>query len=174
MPRIYTRTGDDGSTYCMALRGRVSKSHPLIELMGTLDEANSALGLAAALAQDSGVKEFLEELQRILFRVGFNISGTGELEDSIVSWLEAKTDEFLEDFEFKGFILPGGSPSAATIHLARSIVRRAERRLVRVVEEGIIGKERASLALRILNRASDALFAAAVKEARKTGRIVYL
>ena len=174
MARIYTRTGDDGTTYCMLLRGRVSKAHPLIEFMGALDEANSALGLAASQAVDEDVKRFLEDLQRILFRVGFHLSGTGSLEEDTVKWLEEKTDEFLGDFEFKGFILPGGSPSAAAIHLARSIVRRAERRLVEVVEKGIVERDRASLPLRVLNRASDALFAAAVREAEKTGRIVYL
>ena len=174
MPRIYTRTGDDGSTYCMAMGKRVSKAHPLIEFMGTLDEANSALGLAAAQANDEEVKAFLEELQRIIFRVGFHLSGTSNLEEDIVSWLENITDRFLGDFEFKGFILPGGSVSSAAIHLARSIVRRAERRLVGLVEEGIIDREKASTPLRVLNRASDALFAAAVREARKTGKIVYL
>ncbi len=173
MARIYTRTGDDGFTYCFLLGRRVPKDHPLIEFMGALDEANSAVGLAASLVEDEEVAGFLRELQRILFNVGFHLSGARRLDESVVEWLERSTDKFMEGFEFRGFILPGGTPGSAAIHLARSMVRRAERRLVAAMREhGFEG--RASIALKVLNRASDALFAAAVREAMRSGAIEFV
>ncbi len=177
MARIYTRTGDKGDTYCMALRSRVAKDHPLIEFMGSLDEANSALGLAADLASDEELVGLVRRMQRMLFNVGFHLSGRELLSESDVDWLERIADEYLEGFEFKGFILPGGSPASSALHLARSILRRAERRLVTVRSSGIslpVGDEQVLLALKVLNRMSDALYALAIHEAQRSGKLEYL
>ncbi len=174
MPRIYTRTGDSGETFCAALNSRVPKDHPLIEFMGALDEANSMIGLARSQVRDPEVEEFLRWLQRLLFNVGFHVSGREVLREDDVASLERYSDRFLEGFEFKGFILPAGPAGAAALHVARAIVRRAERRLVSAVRQGILDSGRAALALKVLNRASDALFAAAVRETQRYGEIEYL
>jgi len=172
--RIYTRTGDDGYTFCAALRERVPKDHPLIEFVGSLDEANSFIGLARSLAEDPHVVEFLERLQRVLFEVGFLVAGSKGPSDDVVEWLESETDKMLGDFRLERFILPGGPPGAAAIHAARAVLRRAERRLVAAAREGHLTEDKARKAMRILNRASDALFAAAIKEALAKGELEYV
>jgi len=175
MARIYTRTGDEGETYCYSLGRRVPKDHPLMEFLGTLDEANSSLGLAASMVEGKA-REDLRRIQRLLFRVGFTLSGKKEVTDADVEWLEKVADEYLAGFVFKGFILPGGSQPAAATHLARSIVRRAERRLVSLYRSKKlpVNEEIARLLLRTLNRTSDALYAIAVWLDKEAGTLEYV
>ncbi len=160
--KLYTRTGDKGDTYCMALGRRVRKDHPLLELLGTLDEANSFIGLARSLLPgDEGVASDLKWIQGLLFRIGFTISGGSHLSEDDVSRLEEITDRYFEGVELRHFILPHGPPPASALHVARAVVRRAERRLITTLREVEVG--RGDLILRALNRASDALFAIAVR-----------
>jgi len=173
--RIYTRTGDEGETYCYSLGKRIPKDHPLMEFLGSLDEANSAVGLAASMAQGRP-REDLRKIQRILFNVGFTLSGKKMVSDADVEWLEQVADYYLADFTFKGFIIPGGSTPSAATHLARSIVRRAERRLVALYrgKKLPVNDEIAKLLLRVLNRTSDALYAIAVWLDREAGTLEYV
>ena len=178
MPRIYTRSGDKGDTFCYALGGRVPKYHLVMELLGTIDEANSAIGLARAacgMLRDSGIPLFLRRAQEILFLVGFSVSGAKELEGGEVEELEKWVDRLMEGIELKGFILPAGGECASRIHLARAIVRRAERLFFKARDEGLLSKGDAiDEAGRVLNRLSDALFAAAVRAAHEGPGLEYV
>ncbi len=157
--KVYTKTGDGGETSLYS-GGRVFKTDPRIEAYGTIDELNSLLGLLASESLPKGMAEQLTDIQSVLFDIGASMADaeaklatapavwdTGRLE----SWIDAM-DAGLEDL--RAFILPGGSRPAALAHLARTVCRRAERRVVAVaqVDSGIIP---------YLNRLSDALFVAA-------------
>ena len=169
MARIYTRTGDKGDTFCYALGGRVPKYHPVMELLGTIDEANSAIGLARAACAaltSSEIPLLLRRAQEILFLVGFSISGARGLRGGEVEELERWVDKLMEGIDLKGFILPAGGECASRIHLARAVVRRAERLFFKARDEGLLGEGSAIEEVgRVLNRLSDALFAAAVRAA---------
>ena len=172
LSRIYTRTGDDGTT---ALRtgGRRAKHDLRIEAYGSIDEANSAIGLArVATASDADcarVDAMLLCVQNDLFDLGADLcvppGANGEPEplrivQSQVDHLERKIDEFNAELEpLRSFVLPGGSPAAAALHLARTVTRRAERLLVALASAP--GEEVGGPALRYINRLSDFLFVAA-------------
>lgn len=168
--RLYTRSGDQGTTYCAALGKRVSKSHPLIELVGTLDEAESALGLAQSLLPDGldDIARDLEWAQNLLFRVGFTIAGRKCVSEDDVRVLEEMSDRYSRNLE-PLFVLHGGHPSSAACSLARSIVRRAERTLVGVLESGVEMPE-GGLLLKTLNRLSDALYAVSQALNKRLGK----
>jgi cob(I)alamin adenosyltransferase len=166
---IYTRSGDDGYTYCVALGGRVPKDHPLIEFNGVLDEAVSAIGLARSLLPPEAgeADRDLEIIQRILFALAASVSRREGAPQKAVSVLESMVDKYFGE-PLRHFILPGGSPAASAVHLARTLVRRAERRLVeasRLLPGGVHPS-----VLKVINRASDALFAIAVYIARRHGK----
>ena len=168
MGRLYTRSGDDGFTYGMA-GVRVPKSHPLIEFYGALDEANSMIGFARSLLlRDS--PEYDDELryfQELLFRVGFSLtSGEPRIGDDDVRRLEEIVDRYYGE-PLRTFILPSGPPGVAALHVARSVVRRAERRLVALKVNGVMDVN--PVLLRVLNRLSDALYAIALHATRKLG-----
>src|SRR6185312_6386252 len=136
--KIYTRTGDDGTTGLIG-GSRVSKSDPRIECTGALDELNASLGVAAVLA-DGPLLEALRNAQSNLFVIGSHLAVPAEstyrsslpvLEDSMVFELESQIDAAESQLPpLQNFILPGGSELAARLHLARTICRRAERVLV--------------------------------------------
>lgn len=163
--KIYTKTGDAGET---GLYGdeRVVKAHPRVEAYGTVDEANSALGLARSLLprEHLDLHDLLERIQNALFDLGADLATRmGSLyEKNIVRMdaqdveeLEKAIDRYMEESPpFRGFILPGGHPSAAALHLARTAVRRAERKVVALSREEPVNPE----AIRYLNRLSDLLF----------------
>lgn len=166
--KIYTRTGDDGSTGLVD-GSRRSKADARMHAIGEVDEANSALGIAiAALEQDSGDAELVAGLRRIqndLFDLGADIATPGEdftpgemslrIVQSQVDWLETSIDNANEQLEpLTSFILPGGSVAAAAMHLARAVTRRAERALVMAAAGEAINP----LATTYLNRLSDYLF----------------
>lgn len=166
MSKIYTRTGDDGTTG-LGDGTRVAKDSLRVEAYGTVDEANSAIGLV--LAQDSvpsALRHCLTEVQHDLFELGGElcIPGHTAIEQSFVSRLENKLDEFNADLPpLKEFILPGGGHAAAACHLARTIVRRAERRVGALQRAEPIRPE----VVRYLNRLSDLLFVVARRLARE-------
>ncbi|MCE4625262.1 MAG: cob(I)yrinic acid a,c-diamide adenosyltransferase [Desulfurococcales archaeon] len=178
MTRLYTRTGDKGETFCLAAGGRVPKSSVLIELVGALDEAATALGAAWAFCEevcDEEIRDFLEEAQRIIFNVGFSLSGKKTLKGDEVRRLEALSDKFMEGIELKGFVLPGSTKESSMIHLARVAVRRAERRFFSALDSGALEKDDNTAYLgQVLNRLSDTLFAAALKVEAERGKIRYV
>ncbi len=161
MGSLYTGYGDGGYTYCARTGAKVPKDNPVIEFMGTLDEASSAIGLACSLLprDTSAIDDVLRGMQRLLYRVASHISGYGEVSEDDVAWLEEVADKYYGE-PLKEFILPGPPPAAAAIHLARTIVRRLERRYVTAVRSGHLPRD--SVVMRVLNRMSDALFAIAV------------
>jgi cob(I)alamin adenosyltransferase len=167
--RIYTRTGDDGTT---ALAGgqRRSKSDLRIEAYGTIDETNAAIGMArSALGVDvAGLDRILARIQNDLFDLGADLAtpadaerGEGALRivQNQVTRLEADIDSLNENLApLKSFVLPGGTPAAAALHLARTISRRAERLMVALVATP--GEQVDAPAMRYVNRLSDLLFVA--------------
>jgi cob(I)alamin adenosyltransferase len=165
MPRIYTKTGDDGTTGLL-YGGRVSKADLVPEACGTIDEAVALIGLARAHARDDGLGELLE-LQRELFVVGADLAtnpdGRSRLEPGVslvspemVARLETRIDELVASHPLpNAFIVPGANPVSASLDVARSVIRRAERRVVELRESGGVVNEDA---FRYLNRLSDALF----------------
>ena len=165
--KVYTRTGDDGTTALFG-GGRVAKSHPRIAAYGTVDEANAALGMArAALADaDDALRQradaLLGRIQEELFVLGGDLASPGDtkypvprIEAAHTERLEADIDALTADLTpLKHFVLPGGTPAAAALHLARTVCRRAERH---VVETAAL-EEVSADALHYLNRLSDFLF----------------
>jgi cob(I)alamin adenosyltransferase len=166
--KIYTRTGDDG-TSGLVDGSRVAKSSPRMTAIGDVDEANSAIGVAiAALAEDhAAVAAHLRLIQNEMFDLGADIATPfgGEYEEhalrivaSQVSRIETEIDAMNADLPpLTSFILPSGSAAVASLHLARAIVRRAERSTVALAAS----EEVSNAALAYLNRLSDHLFVAA-------------
>jgi cob(I)alamin adenosyltransferase len=159
--RIYTRKGDDGETDLRSGE-RVSKSSRRIEAYGTVDEANGRVGSAAARVDDEDVLDALETVQNGMFKTQADLANTDKDEEdprvtnADVEKVEALIDAFDDELEpLTNFILPGGSHAGAALHEARSVVRRAERRVVALAEEG--GTEENEV-LNYLNRVSDLLF----------------
>jgi cob(I)alamin adenosyltransferase len=161
--KIYTRTGDDGTTGQFA-GPRVRKDAARIEAFGTVDEFNSLLGLARSEKLPQAVDVLLEKVQRQLFDLGAELScpeparhALHTLGPSDVSALEQAIDDFETQLPpLKEFILPGGSRAAALLHVARAVCRRAERRLVSLLEISVEPISPALLAY--LNRLGDLLF----------------
>ncbi|HEX6260546.1 MAG TPA: cob(I)yrinic acid a,c-diamide adenosyltransferase [Woeseiaceae bacterium] len=166
LSKIYTRTGDDGTTG-LGDGSRVDKDSLRVEAYGTVDEANSAIGLVlASPAVPEMVRNCLTEVQHDLFELGGElcIPGHKAVEMRFVERLEKELDAFNADLPpLKEFILPGGSPAAAACHLARTIVRRAERRVMSLARDEDVRAE----VLRYLNRLSDLLFVIARRLARE-------
>lgn len=173
--KIYTRTGDGGTTGLVD-GSRVSKSHARLALIGDVDEANSALGVAIAALGDDPLIAALKGIQNDLFDLGADFATPGvdfEPSDTVlrvtpgqVARLEREIDEMNERLEpLRSFILPGGSYAAAILHFARSVVRRAERSAVGAAEQFEINPQ----ALAYLNRLSDYLFVAARMVAGRSG-----
>ncbi len=172
LSKIYTRTGDDGSTG-LGDGSRVPKDSARVEAYGTVDEANSAIGVV--LAADSvpePIRACLEEIQHDLFDLGGElcIPGHAAIQASFIERLERRLDELNADLpRLKDFILPGGGQAAAACHLARTVVRRAERRVVTLGEMETVRVE----CIHYLNRLSDLLFVIARRLAREeSGREV--
>lgn len=168
LSRIYTRTGDGGDTG-LGDGSRVAKDDARIEAIGTLDELNSALGLLLAAPLPTEVAELLTEVQHHLFDLGGELSLPGEtlFPDGRATWLEQHLDRLNAPLApLSEFILPGGTPAAAQCHVARTLCRRAERRLVRLAR----GQAVNPAALAYLNRLSDLLFVIARFLNREAGR----
>ncbi|MEO8019554.1 MAG: cob(I)yrinic acid a,c-diamide adenosyltransferase [Pseudomonadota bacterium] len=157
LSRIYTRTGDDGTTG-LGDGYRVRKDHARVEAYGTVDEANSAIGVILSVpALPDAVARCLIEIQHDLFDLGGElcIPGTSVIKAGQITQLEQVLDRFNDPLPpLKDFILPGGGPAAAYCHLARTIVRRAERRVWTLAESEPVNLE----VPKYLNRLSDLLF----------------
>jgi cob(I)alamin adenosyltransferase len=168
--RIYTRTGDDGTTALGT--GERRKKHDLrIAAYGSLDEVNAAIGVARlATGGDAVLDPMLARIQNDLFDAGADLcmpqggKGPGgarlDVTDAQVEWLERQIDRLNADLTaLRSFILPGGSPAAAQLHLARTVCRRAERVIVELGEQP--GETVTPAVLKYVNRLSDFLFVAA-------------
>ena len=174
MAQLYTRTGDLGETGLL-YGGRVSKTDPRVEAYGTIDEATSALGVARALAKDDRVKETLLRVQRELFTVAAELATAPAQYDTfkthfnpataeLTAALEQTIDALKEEVELpSAFIVPGASPGSAALDMARTVLRRAERRVVALKEAGALANDKN---LRYINRLSDLLFILARYEDR--------
>ena len=163
---IYTKRGDQGETGLL-YGGRISKADPRAEAYGAVDEAASALGLAKALTSKARVRETIDALQRELFTVGAELA-TDPAERAkllkhfsvvgpdMTAGIESQIDALVSEVPLpKEFVVPGGSPASAALDMARTIVRRAERRTVALADAGLLDSPEL---LRYLNRASDLLF----------------
>ena len=167
MPQIYTRTGDKGTTGLFGA-SRVPKQDVAVEAYGTVDEANSAIGLVLACEIPDAVRDVLVSVQHQLFDLGGElcIPGHAAIFDADIDRLERQLDGFNADLPaLKDFILPGGGLAAAHCHLARTICRRAEREAVTLSHHDAVRPE----AIRFLNRLSDLLFVLARVLARASG-----
>ena len=167
LSRIYTRTGDDGSTG-LGDGSRVPKDDARVNAYGTVDEANSALGVLLAVTLPDDVRALLTTVQHQLFDLGGElcIPGHAAIQAADIDALEAQLDHYNADLPvLKEFILPAGGEAAARCHLARTIVRRAERDTVTLARLAPVRAE----AIGYLNRLSDLLFVLARVLARADG-----
>jgi cob(I)alamin adenosyltransferase len=180
LTRIYTKLGDDGETH-LGNMSRVSKLHPRVEAYGTVDELNATIGVALlAPGLPSSFAEWLGRVQNDLLDVGADLSvpapaegasdatGKGEARLRVTSeyaqWLERVCDEVNSKLEpLRSFVIPGGTPAAAHLHVCRTVCRRAERRAIAV------GEECNPEVIRYLNRLSDMLFI--LSRAANDGRV---
>jgi cob(I)alamin adenosyltransferase len=167
LSKIYTRTGDDGTTG-LGDGTRVPKDSARVEAYGTVDELNSMIGLLLAETLPAGIGEALTRIQHELFDLGSElcVPGYAVITPDHIAWLEQTLDRFNADLPpLKEFILPGGNRAAAVCHLARTVCRRAERRTLSLHRESPVNTE----VVRYLNRLSDLLFVLARVIARKDG-----
>jgi cob(I)alamin adenosyltransferase len=165
MAKIYTRVGDRGETALFG-GGRVRKDHLRVEAMGAVDELNAAVGVVRMELErgtaSHGFDDLLSQIQHRLFDLGAELAtaepdahSTSRIRDKHVAELESEIDRYDAGLEpLRAFILPGGGPAAAQLHLARCICRRAERRLVALAATAPIRGE----LVRFVNRLSDLLF----------------
>ncbi|HWU72141.1 MAG TPA: cob(I)yrinic acid a,c-diamide adenosyltransferase [Sphingomonas sp.] len=160
--KIYTRTGDGGTTGLVG-GGRISKADPLMAAIGDLDEANSAIGVALVSIEDDTAAP-LRRIQNELFDLGADLATPPDMEGALrvtaeqIERLEREIDAMNEALSpLTSFVLPGGAAGAAQLHLARAIVRRAERSAVAASTDNALNPK----ALTYINRLSDWLFVAA-------------
>ena len=167
LSRIYTRTGDDGSTG-LGDGSRIAKDSARVTAYGTVDEANSSIGLLLASDLPDDIRELLTTVQHQLFDLGGElcIPGHAAIQDDDVLRLEQHLDHYNETLPpLKEFILPGGGEAAARCHVARTVVRRAERETVTLSREDSVRPQ----PVHYLNRLSDLLFVLARVLARSSG-----
>ncbi len=173
MVKIYTRKGDDGTT-SLWYGGRVPKSDGRTDAYGTLDEANSILGVARSLCggeePERGLAADILRLQDDLFIAGAELAtapeasdrledGVSRVTEEMVTWAEERIDHYMGQVDLPPqFVIPGGNTLSAHLDVARTVVRRAERRISALHQEGEIASE---TLLHLVNRASDLMFAMA-------------
>jgi cob(I)alamin adenosyltransferase len=174
--RIYTRTGDEGDTGLFG-GGRVPKDHARVDAYGDVDELNSFIGLARSIESLPRIDEVLAPIQRDLFSIGALLAtpdrermreqlAKARLDDSRIAQLESAIDDAESELEpLRAFVLPGGTPKAAALHVARTVCRRAERRIVALARE----VEIPGLVVIYLNRLSDLLFVLARLATHRAG-----
>ena len=172
LTRIYTRTGDDGST-ALGSGARISKDDLRVDTYGTVDELNAQLGAALCQGMPEPLAEPLSRIQNDLFHLGSDLCVTEaekaarpmpRIEERHVVWLEAEIDLWNGKLPaLDNFILPGGSPAAAQLHVARTVCRRAERRALEVTDGN-------PEVVRYLNRLSDLLFVLSRRINRVAGK----
>ena len=174
--KIYTKTGDKGDTGLFG-GGRVPKNHPRVEAYGDVDELNASIGLARSIELMPRVDEVLVPIQRDLFAIGAILATPdrekmkqhlekARIDADRIAQLEHAIDDGDRELEpLKAFIVPGGTPKAAALHVARTVCRRAERRVVELQED----TELPELVVIYLNRLSDLLFTLARVANRRAG-----
>jgi cob(I)alamin adenosyltransferase len=168
MGKFYTQKGDDGYTGRLG-KGRVPKNHQLIEAIGTIDEASAALGMGRAQSQVQETGDLLLEVQRDLYHLMAELSATKEntsqfrvIDEGRVAWVEDKIDSISKSIESPSeFIVPGDSLSGATFALARTIIRRAERRVAGLYLANEVENQNT---IRYLNRLSSLCFVLELQE----------
>ena len=183
LTRIYTKTGDDGTT-SLGDMSRTSKNDPRLEAYATVDEANSSIGVVLALGQikDAQITKLLIRIQNDLFDVGADLC-TPVIDDpkieplrvieSQVSYLEEQIDLYNKSLaELRSFVLPSGTPAAALLHVARTVTRRAERNTWYAIHQ--FGSGVNSLTAKYLNRLSDLLFVLARYENKDQGDVLWV
>ena len=183
LTRIYTKTGDDGTT-SLGDMSRTSKNDPRLEAYATVDEANSSIGVVLALGQikDVQITKLLIRIQNDLFDVGADLC-TPVIDDpkieplrvieSQVSYLEEQIDQYNKSLaELRSFVLPSGTPAAALLHVARTVTRRAERNTWHAIHQ--FGSGVNSLTAKYLNRLSDLLFVLARYENKDQGDVLWV
>lgn len=160
MTKIYTKTGDDGSTGIIGGK-RISKASQRIIAYGAVDELNASIGIVLSSKQDNDIHDLLEKIQNDLFVVGSDLANTdleiksNRITEDMIKYLENQIDALQNELpQITYFILPGGDLIASQIHLARTISRRAESHIVRLSEKESINKN----CLVYMNRLSDLLF----------------
>jgi cob(I)alamin adenosyltransferase len=175
-PKIYTKTGDDGRTGLFG-GGRVEKDHARVEAYGDVDELNAVIGAARAVEMMPRVDEILAPVQRDLFAIGALLATPhpekhreqlekARLSDKRIAQLEQAIDDGEEELEpLKAFILPGGTPKASALHVARTVCRRAERSIIRLQRTDEVPQ----IIIVYLNRLSDLLFVLARVANRRAG-----
>lgn len=173
--KIYTRTGDEGTTGLFG-GGRVPKTHPRVEAYGDVDELSATIGLARAIELMPRVDEVLVPLQRDLFAIGALLATPdrdkmrrqlekASIDERRIRELEHAIDDGDRELEpLKAFIVPGGTPKAAALHVARTVCRRAERRVIALADDEI-----PQIVVIYLNRLSDLLFTLARVANRRAG-----
>ncbi len=174
--RIYTRTGDKGDTGLFG-GGRVPKNHPRVEAYGDVDELNAILGLARSIESIPRVDEILVPIQRDLFSIGALLATPipekvrqqlekARIDDDRIAQLEHAIDDGEAELEpLQSFIVPGGTPKASALHVARTVCRRAERKVIALQSEVDVP----GIVVRYLNRLSDLLFVLARVANRRSG-----
>jgi cob(I)alamin adenosyltransferase len=174
--KIYTKTGDSGDTGLFG-GGRVGKDHPRVEAYGDVDELNATLGLVRALEPMPRIDEVVVPIQRDLFSIGALLATPdrdkmraslekARIDDTRIRELELAIDQCETELEpLRSFIVPGGTAKAAALHVARTVCRRAERRVVTLQQT----EELPSLVVIYLNRVSDLLFMLARVANRRAG-----
>ncbi|GGE09323.1 cob(I)yrinic acid a,c-diamide adenosyltransferase [Polymorphobacter glacialis] len=174
--RIYTRTGDDGTTGLVD-GSRRSKADPRLHVVGAVDEVNAAIGMAR-LSASPATDTALSRVQNDLFDLGADLATPAGIDGALrivaaqVDWLEAQIDAANENLSpLKSFILPAGSPSATALHLARTITRRAERDGVAAIAAG---EALSHAAMQYLNRLSDYLFVLSRVENSADGDVLWV
>lgn len=174
--RIYTRTGDDGETGLFG-GGRVPKDHPRVAAYGDIDELNAVIGMARSAEMMPRIDEVLAPIQRDLFALGALLATPdhekmreqlekARISDARIAQLEQAIDDGEAELEpLRAFIMPGGTPKAASLHVARTVCRRAERAVIALARE----VELPPVVLIYLNRLSDLLFVLARVANRRAG-----
>ena len=167
LTRIYTKTGDDGTT-SLGDMSRTSKNDPRLEAYATVDEANSSIGVVLAMGdiKDEGIKKLLIRIQNDLFDVGADLctpvvdnpaSEPLRVLESQIDYLENQIDHYNENLQpLRSFVLPSGTPAAALMHVARTVTRRAERTTWHAIHA--FGGGVNPITAKYLNRLSDLLF----------------
>ncbi|SCI25128.1 cob(I)yrinic acid a,c-diamide adenosyltransferase [Romboutsia sp. 1001713B170207_170306_H8] len=165
MANLYTKTGDKGETSLYGGK-RVKKSSAKVDCYGTIDEANSMLGLAYSQLKDENIKLYVNSIQKRLFSVGAELASDENGLDMLQGKISEKDVSFLEDIvdectkvvgKQTSFVVPGKNPASASLHVARTIIRRAERKIISLKDEEPV---RDAL-LKYVNRLSDAIYALA-------------
>ncbi len=174
--KIYTKTGDDGDTGLFG-GGRVPKDHARVAAYGDVDELNAVLGMARSVDVMPRIDEVLAPIQRDLFALGALLAtpdhekmkeqlAKARISDARIGQLEQAIDDGEAELEpLKAFIMPGGTPKAAALHVARTVCRRAERAIIRLQREAEIPQ----IVVIYLNRLSDLLFVLARVANRRAG-----